>query len=98
MVGSNKKWDFKVKIKDVIGLNIRLADDWCDYQVPVNIFFGYIGEVISFKEAMLHCGADLAEKGGYLCSGLDPRWDYEAIEVGFDIWQRSVGVKSMQVF
>ncbi len=33
----------------------------------------------------------MAEKGGYLCSGLDPRWDYEAIEVGFDIWRRSAG-------
>jgi hypothetical protein len=39
---------------------------------------------------LLHCGADYANNH-QLCSGSDPREDFEAIETGFDLLQLAGG-------
>jgi hypothetical protein len=79
-------WDFKVKTNTIVGQNIRLNDEWYRYDLPGDIFFGYIGSYIGFTPSELHCGADFADSGK-LCSGSDPVEDFDAVEAGIDLWK-----------
>jgi hypothetical protein len=83
-------WDFKYKIEDIIGDNIKLGDVWYAADVPGNIHFGYVGVAVGFPKTILHCGADYATDKT-LCSGSDHLDDYEAIEAGADILRFSSG-------
>jgi RHS repeat-associated protein len=90
VVKTNGLWDFKWEIRDKIGKNIRIAGSWYKQDLPANVNFGYIGVAVGFSEQTLHCGADFATNRQW-CSGADPIRDYEAIEVGFDIWRFTRG-------
>ena len=79
-------WDFKWRIREKIGRDIRLAGRWYRYDVPANINFGYLGLAVGFDGRTLHCGADFATNRQW-CSGADPYEDHEAIEAGYDIWK-----------
>jgi len=83
-------WDFKWKIYDIIGENIKLGDDWYRYDVPGNIHFGYLGLAVGFDEGVLHCGADFATDRRW-CSGSDFPEDYDAIEAGYALYKNSRG-------
>ena len=92
-VKSGGLWDFKLKINEYIGNNIRINDTWYYYDVSGNITFGYLGLAAGISEDELHCGADAANDKsifGY-CSGNDPAEDYDAIEAGFDLWKLTKG-------
>ena len=81
-------WDFKNAIFDIVGSNIQLTGQWYRYDVPGNLFFGFIGLAAVFDERILHCGADFATNG-VPCSGSDSIEDYEAVEAGYDIYKLS---------
>ncbi len=83
-------WDFKYKIEDIIGVNVKLGDAWYNADVPGNIHFGYLGVAVGFPKTILHCGADYATDKT-LCSGSDDPQDYEAVEAGADVWRFSSG-------
>lgn len=89
-------WDFKHRIYEV-GRSIRLAGQWYRFDVPGNIFYGYMGVAIGFDEQILHCGAGFAAiRAGtgtttdwrQVCKADAPE-DREAVEAGFDLWKQA---------
>jgi hypothetical protein len=88
VVKTNGLWDFKWKISDLIGVNIRISEAWYRNDLPGNVHFGFIGLAAGFNRQILHCGADYATNG-IPCSGSDPIEDYEAIEAGYAIYELS---------
>jgi RHS repeat-associated protein len=83
-------WDFKYKIEEIVGFNIKLGNVWYNADVPGNIHFGYLGVEVGFTKEILHCGADYATDKT-LCSGSDDPEDYEAVEAGADVSRYSSG-------
>lgn len=86
-------WDFKRRIAEIVGQNIRMADNWYFHDVPGDVAFGYLGRAAGIDEQTLHCGADAANDNSILgfCSGHDRKDDFIAIEAGFELWEVSAG-------
>jgi hypothetical protein len=64
---------------------VTLCGVCMDYDVPGNLFYGWIGRVLGISGWLLHSQAAKAQEGG---SGVDDPNDTEAINAGFEIVEK----------
>jgi hypothetical protein len=97
LVDGGARWDFKNRIYNELGEDIRLCGlfgcNWYKWDVPANIHYGYVGKAAGFKDIELHCGAGYAQKVGIaseegrLWACFDAPKDFAAIRMGIDLYQ-----------
>jgi RHS repeat-associated protein len=105
MVKDGARWDFKDAIKREPwgpGESIVLCGtdgcEWYEYSMPGNIFYAYVGRAAGFSEFEIRTGAVYAqqtdpENRWWLNTwyGLDQASDQAAIELGFELYNFTVG-------
>jgi RHS repeat-associated protein len=95
LVKLGARWDFKNRISEELGLNIRLCGfdgcKWFFYDVIANIHFGYVGRAAGFSSVELHGGAGWAQgidspgTGSLLTLGDEPE-DFWEVEMGIYLY------------
>ncbi len=90
LVQTHDVYDFKLRINDYIGDNVRISRNWYRYDVPGNLHYGFLGSDIGISEKLLLCGGDIATNSSW-CSGSDDPSDKQAIKAGVALQKNSQG-------
>ncbi len=95
-------WDFKEKIEEDIGKEMRLGGYWFEYSTVGNILYGFYGAAANFPLKLLQAGAGAMQVVdryilkrnenvpiGSLRTFFDTEDDYYAIEFGYRLYQKA---------
>jgi hypothetical protein len=65
VVKDGAKYDVKDRIKDQIGLDTKIGNNWYEYSTAGNILYGFYGKAAGFTEFELRAGAGAAQYADY---------------------------------
>jgi hypothetical protein len=88
-------YDVKDRIKDQIGLDTKIGNNWYEYSTAGNILYGFYGKAAGFTELELRAGAGAAQIRDHIVEGddigiwqtyYDTEDDYAAVGLGMFLY------------